>query len=125
MKGEYITFSNESKSPYSDIVSIENNLYLSGLIPVDPITGEIIKGDIDLETNVIMQNMSRILKENGSDMDKVIKVEIFLNDFSDKERMNEIYVKYFPKGKLPSRVCVGGVDLACGCKVEMVVQAHK
>jgi len=123
MNKEYITLAGTAAQPYSDIVIVENQLFLSGLIPQDETSGELLKGDIEFETDIVLRNMSHILERYGSGMDKVIKVDVFLHDFCEKDRMNSVYVKHFPTDKFPARVCVGGIDLAADCKVEMVATA--
>jgi len=108
---------------YCDVAIVGDYLYFSGLVSADLETGEIINGTIEEETERIMCNLKTLLERYGSSMDKLIRLEIFLTDFSERDRMNEVYVKHFPEGKLPARLCVGTTGLAGGCKVEILALA--
>lgn len=111
-------------NPYSDVVVADNCLYLSGLVSEDIDTGEPLPGNIEWETDIILNNMAKILEENGSGMDRVIRVEVFLRDYRDIEKMNHTYIKHFPQGKLPSRICVQVSNLYDQCKLEIMAIAH-
>jgi len=111
-------------SVYCDAVIADDRLYLSGLIAEDWETGKVVNGTIEEETELVMKNMKTMLERYGSGMDKVIRVQIILSDFTERDRMNAVYVTKFPEGKLPSRFCYGVNGIACGCKVEMMVDAY-
>ena len=64
-------------------------------------------------------------KKPNSAMEHVVRVEVILHDFADRHEMNDEYVKHFNPDKMPARVCFGGVDLAGGCKIEIMVIARK
>ena len=126
MENEYIIFVAEEDQPYSDIVTVGGNmLFLSGLVSEELSTRDEAYGTIEFETNRILDNLKVILERYGSDMDHVVRVEILLKDWADKNAMNAEYVKHFKREHLPARVCYGGVDLAGECKVEMVVIATR
>lgn len=110
---------------YSDVVIYEDQLYLSGLISQNWESGSVQLGSIEEETETVLCNMRSLLESYGSGMDKIIRVEIFLLDFTERDRMNAVYVRHFPPDKLPSRLCVGVSGLACNCKVEMTVIAYR
>lgn len=110
-------------NPYSEAVILDDMIYLSGLVSENPETGELMLGTIEEETDQILKNLSGILVKNGSDMDHVVRVEIFLRDFKDRTKMNETYVRHFSKDRLPSRVCVQVLDLHDQCKIEVLVTA--
>lgn len=110
---------------YSEAVVVNNTIYLSGIVSEDLTTGELMLGDIEFETEQIMKNLSSILENYGSGLDKLIRVEIFLRDFKDKDRMDATYAKYLPNNRLPSRVCVQVADLYDKCKIEILVIAFK
>ena len=112
-------------SVYCDAVIADDQIYLSGLISEDWDTGELKLGTIEEETDQVLRNMKVMLERYGSGMDKLIRVEIFLTDFSERDRMNSVYVRHFPDGKLPARLCVGMTGLAAGCKVEMMAHAYR
>ena len=67
----------------------------------------------------------RILEQHGSDMAHVIRAEVLLSDFSERNEMNAEYVKHFPAEALPARLCYGGVALADDCKIEIIAIARK
>jgi len=120
----YITFG--EPGPYSDIVEVNNNLlFLSGLVSEDFDSGEVLHGDITAETRQVFTNLKNILEAHGSDMAHVIRVDVMLHDFSERDEMNAEYVKHFPADRMPSRVCFGGADLAAGLKIEVTVIAAK
>lgn len=108
---------------YCDVAAAGEQLYFSGLISADLETGMVINGTIEEETERVMCNLETMLKRYGSSMDKIVRLEIFLTDFSERDRMNEVYVKHFPKGKLPARLCVGTTGLAGGCRLEIMAHA--
>lgn len=126
MSLKYVSFGDAAKAPYSDIVEVDGKImYLSGLVSENLETGELLAGDITEQTRVTLENMEKILKEHGSDMQHVIKTEVLLHDFSERDKMNEEYKKHFPVGFRPARLCYGGVDLADGLKIEITAIAMK
>jgi len=126
MAAEYIRFyPDDAECPYSDVVVDGDTLYLSGLVSEDMDTGELVAGDMTTETRQVLNNLERILKQYGSDMGHVLRVDVLLSDFSLRNEMNAEYIKHFPQEKIPARVCYGGVDLAAGCKIEIVAIAKK
>ena len=118
-------FNASRENIYSEAVIVNDLIYLSGIVSEDLKTGELILGEIEDETEQVLKNLSLILEKHGSGMDKVIRVEIFLRDFKDRDRMNAVYVKFFPQNRLPSRVCVQVADLFDQCKIEILVIASK
>ena len=125
MENKHIIFIEEEDQPYSDIVEVGNMLYLSGLVSEDLSTRDEAYGSIEFETNRILDNLKVILENHGSDMDHVVRIDVILAKWADKNAMNAEYVKHFKREKLPARVCYGDVAIAGDCKVEMVVIATK
>ena len=126
MENEYIIFIEEEDQPYSDIVVTEGKyLFLSGLVSEELSTRDEAYGTIEFETGRILDNLKVILERYGSDMEHVVRVDVVLAKWADKNAMNEEYVKHFKKNKLPARVCFGDVSIAGECKVEMAVIATK
>ena len=125
MENKYIIFIEEEDQPYSDIVEVGNMLYLSGLVSEDLSTRDEAYGTIEFETNRILDNLKVILENHGSDMDHVVRIDVILAKWADKNAMNAEYVKHFKREKLPARVCYGDVAIAGDCKVEMTVIAAK
>ena len=125
MDNKNIIFIEEENQPYSDSVEVGDMLYLSGLVSEDLSTRDEAYGTIEFETNRILDNLKVILERHGSDMDHVVRIDVILAKWADKNAMNAEYVKHFRREKLPARVCYGDVAIAGDCKVEMVVIASK
>lgn len=126
MENENIIFIPEEDQPYSDIVVVQDKfLFLSGLVSEELSTRDEAYGSIEFETNRILDNLKVILENYGSDMDHVVRIDVILAKWADKNAMNAEYVKHFQKDKLPARVCFGDVSIAGECKVEMTVIATK
>ena len=125
MENKNIIFIEEEDQPYSDIVEVGDMLYLSGLVSEDLSTRDEAYGTIEFETNRILENLKVILERHGSDMDHVVRIDVILAKWADKNAMNAEYVKHFKREKLPARVCYGDVAIAGDCKVEMVVISSK
>ena len=121
---EYICFDNEPGRVYSDIVKVDGKyLFLSGLVSQDRETGALLDGDITFQTRTVLENLKHILTEYGSDMEHVIRVEVLLKDFAERDEMNAEYVRHFDAGRLPARLCFGDVGLASGLKIEIMATA--
>ena len=126
MENEYIIFVEEEDQPYSDIVVTNGNmLFLSGLVSEELSTRDEAYGSIEFETNRILDNLKVILERYGSDMDHVVRVDVVLAKWEDKNAMNAEYVKHFKRTHLPARMCYGDVSIAGECKAEMAVIATK
>jgi len=82
--------------PYSQAIQAGNLLFVSGQIPLDPKTGELVKGDIGQQTKQVLENIRGILESQELRMEDVIKVTIFLKDIENFARVNEVYSIYFP-----------------------------
>lgn len=109
--------------PYSQAIRINAAgplLFVSGQLPVDPATGEIVKGDIRVLTNRVLDNIEAILKEGGSSMQQVVRVDIFLKDLkADFVPMNEEYAKRFNPEAPPARQTVQVSELPKGAAIEI------
>jgi 2-iminobutanoate/2-iminopropanoate deaminase len=81
--------------PYSQAILSNNTLYVSGQIPLHPVTGIIINDSIEASTHQVMQNILALVKEAGMDAGNIVKCSIFLKDLNDFDRVNEIYATYF------------------------------
>lgn len=103
--------------PYSQGISLENLIFVSGQIPVNPETGE-ISTDIKEQTKQSMKNIQNILKESGSSLDDVVKVTIFITDLSNFTDVNEVYGSFFT-GNYPARSCVEVSKLPKGVGIEI------
>ncbi len=106
--------------PYSQAVLVQGTLYVSGQIPIDPDTGEIVTGDIVAETHQVMKNIEAILVAAQMDFGHIVKCTIFVADLNNFSAVNESYGQYFPfdpparetveVGRLPKDV---NVEISC------------
>lgn len=108
--------------PYSQAVKYGNMLFCSGQIPLDPVTGGLVEGDITRQTNQVMNNIAALLSAADTGFDDVIKTTIYLTDMADFAAVNEVYGKRFPKHK-PARSTIGVKSLPRGAMVEIEVIA--
>lgn len=106
--------------PYSQGILANGMLFASGQIPIIPETGELQTGDIKAQAEQVMKNIGEILKEAGTDYEKVVKTTCFLAEMSDFADFNSVYEKYFT-GK-PTRSCVAVKQLPKDvlCEVEVI-----
>ena len=108
--------------PYSQAVLVDRpggkTLYCSGQIPLDPATGEIVAGDIGVQTERVLQNLEAVLAAAGLGFAQVVKTTVFLVDLVDFAKMNEVYGKRF-SGALPARSTVQVAALPRGARVEI------
>ncbi|MDD3772243.1 MAG: RidA family protein [Weeksellaceae bacterium] len=104
--------------PYSQAVSFNNMLFISGQIPANPKTREIIH-EISEATHQVMKNLEAILSEAGTSFSNVIKTSIFLKNMDDFTVVNEIYASYFTNGIYPARETVQVAKLPADVKVEI------
>ena len=81
--------------PYSQAVRSGNLVFLSGQIPLDPETGQVVEGDAAVQTARVLQNLSAILEAAGSSLGQVLKTTVYLRDLADFAMMNEVYARFF------------------------------
>lgn len=110
--------------PYNQAVRMGDFLFVSGQIPMDAATGEIVKSGIQDETEKVMENLAAILKEAGMDFSNVVKSTIFITDMNQFAQINEVYGKYFP-ANAPARETVQVAALPKFVNVEISVIAAK
>src|SRR5216683_2400393 len=91
--------------PYSQAVRVGSTIYCAGQIPLDPKTGQIVAGGIDLQTRRVMDNITAVLKAEGLTFENIAKTTIFLVDLADFQTVNEIYGSYFKQAP-PARSTV-------------------
>jgi len=104
--------------PYSQAVRAGNTVYLSGQIPLDPKSGELVKGDIALEARRAFDNLSAVAAAAGDGLQQVVRVTIYLTDLGDFAKVNEVMAEYF-KEPYPARATVGVAALPRGARVEI------
>ena len=91
--------------PYSQAIRMGNMLFVSGQIAIFPDTNKLIKGDIQIETRMVMENLKAVINEAGFEMNHVVKCSIFLSDMAQFALVNEIYAEYF-EAPYPARETV-------------------
>ena len=94
------------RGPYSPAVRAGGFIYVSGQIPIDPVTNQTVTGDVAAETRQVLSNIQRILEGCGASMSDVIKCGVFLTDVKDFAAMNEVYTEVFGDFK-PARTTIG------------------
>jgi 2-iminobutanoate/2-iminopropanoate deaminase len=110
--------------PYSQAILVNNTLYISGQIAIEPSTGQLITINTIKETNQVMHNLMAILKEAGMDFSHVVKATIFLKDIKDFPTVNEVYGEFFT-GDYPARETVQAAGLPKNVNVEISMIAMK
>lgn len=104
--------------PYSQAVEINGMLFISGQVPIDPLTSKIVEGGIKEQTEQVMKNIGAILAEAGFAFSDVIKSTCLLSDMDNFAAMNEVYGKYYPENS-PARAAYGVVKLPLGALIEI------
>jgi 2-iminobutanoate/2-iminopropanoate deaminase len=105
--------------PYSQAIAAGGFVFCSGQIPLDPASGELVRGDVRRQTERVLENLEAVLVAAGSDFEKVVKTTIFLVDLADFAVVNEVYAKRFVVGAAPARATVQVAALPRGAKVEI------
>jgi len=108
--------------PYSQAVATGNFLFCAGQIPIDPVTGDLIEGDITAQTDRVLQNVAALLRGNGMTFANVVKSTVFMVDLANFSLMNAVYSKYFSE-PFPARSTIQVAGLPKGAQVEIEVIA--
>ncbi|TDN89399.1 2-iminobutanoate/2-iminopropanoate deaminase [Salegentibacter sp. 24] len=111
--------------PYNQAILIDNTLYVSGQIALNPETNELETKELKLETVRVMENLKAILTEAGMDFENVIKTSIFISDMNNFAKINEVYGTYFNKETAPARETVEVANLPKFVNVEISAIAVK
>lgn len=104
--------------PYSQAKVVNGFIFTAGQIPINPVTGKMVEGDIKVQARQALENLKAVLETGGSGMDKTVKVTVFLMDLSDFSTMNEVYAEYFGKSK-PARSAVQVAKLPLNALIEV------
>jgi len=110
--------------PYSQAVDMNNTLFVSGQIPINPETGNLIDGDITMQTEQVFRNISAILEVAGYSFSQVVKSTCFLSDMSNFKAMNAVYAKYYTENQ-PARSTYAVKELPMGALIEIETIAMK
>ena len=109
--------------PYSQAIIAGGFLYTAGQIPLDPVTGQVVEGDIVPQTRRVLENLQAVLAAAGASWKDVVKTTVFLQDLADFPRMNEVYSAVMGEAR-PARSTVQVAGLPRGVKVEIELVAH-
>ena len=110
--------------PYAQAIRYGDMLFVSGMIPIDPKTNELSKGDIEVQATLVLDNIKAVVEAAGFSMKNVLKAEVFMKDLKDFGKYNAIYVKYFPQDP-PARVTVQAAALPRDVLIEISVTCGK
>ncbi|HLJ74109.1 MAG TPA: RidA family protein [Thermoanaerobaculia bacterium] len=110
--------------PYSQAVRSGNLLFLSGQIPLDPKSGNLIEGDFSSQARRVFDNLRAVLRASGADFRNVMRATVYLTDLTNFQVLNSIYAEYFGDHK-PARSTVGVAQLPRGAAVEIDLIAVK
>jgi 2-iminobutanoate/2-iminopropanoate deaminase len=108
--------------PYSQAVRVGQLLFVSGQVPLDPVTGEILSGDIAAQTRRVFENLGAVLKAGGRSFNDVVRTTVFLADMNDFAEVNKVYGSYFSE-PYPARATVQVARLPKDARVEIDVIA--
>ena len=103
---------------YSQAVKVDNTVYISGQIPLDPTSMEVVSGGIEAEITRVFDNLQAVARASGGSLADVVKLNIFLTDLSNFPTVNEIMAQYFQQ-PYPARAAIGVAALPKGVGVEM------
>ncbi|MCC6816231.1 MAG: RidA family protein [Saprospiraceae bacterium] len=123
-----VIFTSEAPAPigpYSQAILVDNTLYVSGQIAIDPKTNELLTAEIGLETHRVMDSIKAILSAAEMNFDHVLKCTVFVKDMNQFSAINAVYSTYFKKENPPARELVEVAELPKGVHVEISCIAHK
>jgi 2-iminobutanoate/2-iminopropanoate deaminase len=109
--------------PYNHAVRTGDLLFCAGQIPIDPSSGDLVQGDIKIQTQRVLENVKTILEDQKLSFANVVKSTVFLTNLADFGGMNEVYAKYFTSD-FPARSTIQVAALPKGANVEIEVVAH-
>jgi len=109
--------------PYSPALKIGNLVFVSGQLPIDPVIGEIVKGEIEAQVRRSLENLKAVLESYSVGMENVVKTTIFLKDMNNFSRVNKIYGEYFTS-QFPARSCIEVARLPKDADIEIEAIAY-
>ena len=110
--------------PYSQAIEVNGMVYTSGVIPINPATGELVTGAAKDQADQAFRNLKALVEEAGSSMEKVVKTVVFIKDMNEFGAINEVYAQYFP-APYPARSCVEVARLPKDVAIEIEAVALK
>lgn len=111
--------------PYQHAVEYGGILYTSAQLPIDPVTNDLVSGDIAVQTRRVMDNLKILLEGCGSSLAKILVCRVYITDMSQFPAVNQEYGKYFEGIEPPARVCVEVTALAKGAAIEIEATAYR
>lgn len=109
--------------PYSQAVEAGGFVFCAGQIPLDPATGKLVEGAIEVQAERVLANVKAVLEAAGSSLAKVVKATVFLADLDDFGGMNAVYTRTFTSDPKPARTTIQAARLPAGARVEIEVIA--
>lgn len=103
--------------PYSQAIKVNNTVYLSGQIPLDPVSQELVKGDVEKQVIQVFENLKSVAEAAGGDLDFIVRIGIYLTDLSHFPIVNDVMKRYF-KAPYPARSTIGVAALPKGAVIE-------
>ena len=110
--------------PYSQAIEVNGMIYTSGMIPIDPSTGELVTGSVEAQEEQAISNWEPLLAASGSSIEKAVKTVVFISNMDDFGKINEVYAKHF-KEPYPARSCVQVARLPKDVAIEIEAVAVK
>ena len=110
--------------PYSQAIEANGMIYTSGMIPIDPSTGELVTGSVEAQAEQAISNLEALLAASGSSIEKAVKTVVFISNMDDFGKINEVYAKHF-KEPYPARSCVQVARLPKDVAIEIEAVAVK
>lgn len=110
--------------PYSQAIEVNGMIYTSGMIPIDPSTGELVTGSVEAQAEQAIFNLEALLAASGSSIEKAVKTVVFISNMDDFGKINEVYAKHF-KEPYPARSCVQVARLPKDVAIEIEAVAVK
>lgn len=109
--------------PYSQAIAAGGFVFCAGQIPLDPATGKLVEGPIEVQAERVLANVKAVLEAAGTSLDRVVKATVFLADLADFAGMNGVYTRWFPGEPRPARTTIQAARLPAGARVEIEVIA--
>ena len=110
--------------PYSQAIEVNGMIYTSGMIPIDPSTGELVTGSVEAQAEQAISNLEALLAASGSSIEKAVKTVVFISNMDDFGKINEVYANHF-KEPYPARSCVQVARLPKDVAIEIEAVAVK
>lgn len=110
--------------PYSQAILVDGTLYLAGQIALDPSSGKLVEGGIEVQTRRVMQNLNAVLGAAGYRFDDVVQTQVFLSNLNHYKAMNSVYATYFDESP-PARAVVEAARIPRDALVEIMMVAQR